>query len=423
MASTGEPFALLLGTCDTKLSELLFLRSHILHHGLNVRLLDVGRTPQSHEAITYSHSDLLPSSPKPDIESTDRGSVVRIMIKAASSFVAELYSSDQFFAGIICIGGSGGTSIGSSVMRAALPVGFPKIIVSTVASGNVANFVGETDITMMNSVVDIAGQNSILDPVLENAAGMIVGAAKAYSLRSHRDSHQKVGSTRAKSIAVTMFGVTTPAVEAAREELERHGYEVIIFHVTGAGGRAMENLISQSRFAGVLDLTTTELADQLVGGTMTAGPDRLTAAAKAGIPQILSLGALDIVNFGPRPTVPSQFSKRLLYEHNPDITLLRTSVEECRTLGEQFATKLKKNSKRPDLVQVFIPKGGISMLAEKGAPFHDGRADSALFDAVLTGLEGSGIEVVQDQRAINGDGFSVEMAKSLVKLLDQSTQR
>lgn len=307
-------------------------------------------------------------------------------------------------------------------MRSALPVGFPKLMVSTMASGNVSNFVGETDITMMHSVVDIAGQNQILNPILENAAGMIAGAAKAYQNRLKLEKEGGLfKAKKKKSVAITMFGVTTPAADAARKYMENKGYEVLVFHATGVGGRAMEKLISQHRIDGVLDLTTTELADELVGGVLSAGPDRLTAAARAEIPQVVSLGALDMVNFGPRPSVPLQFSERLLYKHNPDITLLRTSVDENEKLGKQIAEKLRENAKKPEMVQVFIPLGGLSMLSTRDGPFYDEDADKALIESLIQGLEGSGIHVVQDKRAVNDDGFSTDMARALMKFMEKSS--
>ena len=413
------PFVLLLGTCDTKLSELLYLRSHIIHHHVGVKLMDVGRHPVSHHNIDYTHANVLSNlSNRPEMDSMERGQLIETIISAASPLIAEICSR-KTIAGAICIGGSGGTSLGASVMRSALPIGFPKLIVSTVASGNVHNFVGETDITMMYSVVDIAGQNSILNPILENAAGMIAGAAKAYHERLGREEMTKVDrSKRKKSVAVTMFGVTTPPVDAARMLLESNGGQVFVFHATGVGGRAMEKLVSQHRIDGVLDLTTTELADELVGGTMKGGPDRLTAAARAEIPQVVSLGALDMVNFGPRASVPAQFSERLLYEHNPDITLMRTSVSECRALGKQIAEKLRTHVKKPDTAQVFVPLGGVSMLSTRGAPFCDEAADKALFDALSRGLDGTDIVVVKDQRAINDKGFSTDMATSLLQMME-----
>ena len=422
MASlNSKPCVLLIGTCDTKLAELLYVRSCVLGNSIDVKLMDVGRQPVAHKDIDYTHSKVVSHLPvQPEMDSMERGQIIETMISAASGLVHDLYSQHAI-AGAICIGGSGGTSLGASVMRSALPFGFPKLIVSTVASGNVSNFIGETDITMMYSVVDIAGQNSILNPILENAAGMISGAAKAYLDRLGRGGKDNANSdTRKKSVAITMFGVTTPAADVAREYLESNGYEVFVFHATGVGGRAMEKLISQHRVDGVLDLTTTELADELVGGIMKGGPDRLTSAARMGIPQVVSLGALDIVNFGPRDTLPSQFAKRLIHVHNPDITLVRTSVDECRTLGRQIAKKLRAHIK-PNMTRTFIPLGGTSMLSVKGGPFHDEAADKALFDAVIEGLDGSGIAVMQDRRAINDDGFSTDMAKTLMHFMENES--
>ena len=418
---SSEPCVLLIGTCDTKLAELLYVRSHVLQNSIGVKLMDVGRQPIAHKYIDYTHLEVLSHLlVQPDVESMERGEIIKTMVSAASDLVHELYTQHAI-AGAICIGGSGGTSLGASVMRSALPFGFPKVIVSTVASGNVSNFIGETDITMMHSVVDIAGQNSILNPILENAAGMISGAAKAYLGRLGREREDKAKrNKRKKGVAITMFGVTTPAADRARAHLESNGYEVFVFHATGIGGRAMERLISQHRIEGVLDLTTTELADELVGGIMKGGPDRLTTAALVGIPQVVSLGALDIVNFGPRETLPAQFAKRLIHVHNPDITLVRTSVDECRILGQQIAKKLRAHIKS-NLTQVYIPLGGISMLSVKGGPYYDEVADKALFDAVIEGLEGSDIAIVQDPRAINDDGFSTDMAKTLMHIMENES--
>ena len=384
--------------------------------------MDVGRQSVSHQDIDYTHAEVLSYlSVQPEMDSMARGQVIETMTSAASSLVTKLHSR-QLINGAICIGGSGGTSLGACVMRSTLPVGFPKLLISTVASGNVKNFVGETDITMTHSVVDIAGQNSILNPILENAAGMIAGAAKAYYDRLERDKHEvSTDRKRKKTIAITMFGVTTPACDAARMHLERNGYEVFVFHATGVGGRAMEKLVSQHRIDGVLDLTTTELADELVEGIMSAGPDRLTAAARAGIPQVVSLGGLELVNFGPRASVPAQFGKRWIYEHNPDITLVRTSVDESRELGKQIAEKLRTHAKKPDVVRVFIPLGGLSMLSIKDGPYYDEAADKALFDSIVKGLDGSGIDVVEDQRAINDDGFSVDMAEVLMQFMEKGS--
>ena len=406
----SKPFVLLLGTCDTKFDELSFTRNQIAAHGVEIKLMDVGRRPVEHPNIAFSHSDFRVS----DCSSLNRNQVIKKIAEAATVFVLRLHESSRIY-GSICIGGSGGTSLGASIMRGALPVGFPKLIVSTVASGEVSNFVGETDITMMYSVVDIAGQNSILNPILENAAGMIAGAAKAYTARCERDT-KGLQRSRKKVVAITMFGVTTPAVDAAREVLVATGFEVFVFHATGHGGRAMENLIRQHRIDGVLDLTTTELADELVGGVMSAGPDRLTAAVSLDIPQVVSLGALDIVNFGPRSTLPSTFEARNVYEHNPDVTLVRTSAEECRILGEQIASKLRQ-ANRSERICVFLPLGGLSMIGVEGGPYCDRAADTVLFNAIRNGLDDSAVRVVEDSRAINDNRFSVAMAEELMRLI------
>ena len=421
-----QPTILLLGTCDTKLSELLYLKSHIIHHGAAAKLMDVGRTEISNPGIDYLHSQVLSHiSPCPKIESQDRSLVIQTMSQAATSLTKTLLSK-SLINGVICIGGSGGTSLGAAVMRSALPVGFPKIIVSTVASGNVSSFLGSTDITLMYSVVDIAGTNSILNPILENAAGMIVGAARANQARFERQSSRDTtDTTKKKKIAITMFGVTTPAVDVARQDLEAAGYEVFVFHATGVGGKAMENLIREGQIDAVLDLTTTELADELVGGIMSAGSDRLTAASKLGIPQAVSLGGMDIVNFGPWDTLPERFLKgdRVLYRHNPDISLVRTSAEECRILGERLAKKLKRNAKTPGLVKVFIPVKGISMISTEGGVFCDEVADRALFDAVEEGLEGTRIVVERRERAINDEIFAKEMAEWLMNKMREEDWR
>lgn len=409
--SVPLPNVLLIGTCDTKFEELLFTKSQFGRYGIQATLMDVGRSAVAQEEIEITQSDFLDRN----ISNLDRGEIVKAMIAAATPFVKELHTRGKI-AGVISIGGSGGTSIASAIMRGALPVGFPKLMVSTVASGSVSNFVGQTDITMMNSVVDIAGRNSILDPILTNAAAMIAGAAKVFASREEPPAYDLVAPR--KRVAITMFGVTTPAADAAREVLAHEGYEVLVFHATGMGGKAMENLIGEGRIDGVLDLTTTELADELIGGIMSAGPDRLTAAGQAGIPQVISLGALDMVNFGPRLTMPDKFNDRKIYEHNPDITLIRTTVEECKILGGQIGQKLAA-AKRAELVRVFVPLGGLSMLGVEGGPYRDASADKALFDALQDSLHGTGIEVIRDARAINDDGFAVEMAKVLIELMNR----
>ena len=413
------PCILLLGTCDTKLNEFVFMKQQLVAKGGNIKVLlvDVGRTPSTDPAIDISSSEVLSNLPeieRPSIESFSRGEVITLMIKACTILVRNLYYSKSIH-GIVSLGGSGGTSLAASVMRAALPFGLPKLIVSTVASGDTRSFIGESDIMMIPSIVDIAGLNSLLRIVLENAAAAIVAMTKTYFERTIKQ-HQGSTSSQKLRIAITMFGVTTPGVMAATEHLTSLDHEVFVFHATGTGGRAMERLILEGRIDGVLDLTTTELADELVGGVMSAGPDRLTAAAKKGIPQIVSVGALDMVNFGARSSVPEKFSGRNLVEHNPSITLMRTTEEECEKLGGVLSKRLKScmDSRK---VEMWVPLRGVSMIDEKGAKFYDEEADKALFDALAKGLSGSGIKLQEKDMTINDPEFATDMAKRLLEMM------
>jgi len=285
----------------------------------------------------------------------------------------------------------------------ALPVGVPKVLVSTLASGDTRPYVGAVDITMMYSVVDIAGINSVSARILTNAAGAVAGMAKA-TVPERQDR---------PVVAASMFGVTTPGVTRARERLEGLGYEVLVFHATGTGGQSMEVLADSGFLTGVLDLTTTELADDLVGGVLSAGPDRLEAAGRAGLPQVVSLGALDMVNFGPRDSVPEKFEDRNLYVHNPTVTLMRTTPEECRELGRRIGTKL---SAATGPTALFIPLEGISMIAVEGQPFHDAEADRALLEGLRETLEDS-VEVHELPHDINADAFADAMADRLHELI------
>lgn len=350
---------------------------------------------------------------------------MKFMTACATRAVKELFDAGSIH-GIISAGGSGGTSLAAGVMRDALPIGFPKFIVSTVASGDVAPYVGEADITLMYSVVDIAGLNSVLRDVLSNAGAAIAGAALAYAARLQDQRKQKQQTApqftdAKKQVGITMFGVTTPGVDAIRRHLESHyPISTFVFHATGSGGKSLERLAREGHLDAVLDLTTTEIADHLVpGSVMSAGPDRLSGVSSLDIPWIVSLGATDMVNFGPRNTVPEQFTKdgdRLIYEHNPAVTLMRSSAEEARHIGEFIAGKLKQ-AKNPNLVQVWLPRGGLSMLSNPGGPFADPNADDALFGALRNGLEGSGVKVVDDERDINNEGFAHDIAEELIKLM------
>ncbi len=289
----------------------------------------------------------------------------------------------------------------TQAMRA-LPIGVPKLMVSTLASGDTRPYVGAVDVTMMYSVVDIAGINRISERILTNAAAAIAGMARAYvDFQPSSDTKPLIGAT--------MFGVTTPSVTEARRYLEERGYEVLVFHATGTGGQSMEALVNGGFLAGVLDITTTELADELVGGVLSAGPHRLEAAGNHGIPQVVSLGALDMVNFGPIDTVPEKFKHRKLYKHNPTVTLMRTTAEECAELGRIIARKL--NSARGP-VTLFIPLRGISMLATEGNAFYDPVADQALIDNLKAEL-GANVEVRELDMDINDSRFAQAMAKRM----------
>jgi uncharacterized protein (UPF0261 family) len=407
----------LLGTCDTKLEELLFLRNVMREANVEVALIDVGRSPTNHEAITILQKDLLNNhTEEENLIERERGDVIKIMAECATKAVRSLYEEGKI-QGVIAAGGSGGTSIAASTMRDGLPIGFPKLIVSTIASGDTGPIVGETDITLMYSVVDVAGLNQVLKEVLSNAGSAMAGMASAFF---NRKLQQTSPSTQ-KRVGITMFGVTTPAVDEIRKHLEtNYDIETFVFHATGHGGKAMERLIREGRLDAVLDLTTTELCDHITGGVMSAGPNRLEAAAMAGIPNIISVGATDMTNFGPMSTVPERYKSRKLYEHNPVVTLMRTSQQEAAQVGALIVSKLKNHTKNPSMVQVWLPKGGISMIATPGGPFADREADTILFQVIKEGLAQSGIEVVEDERSVNDAGFAHAIAEALASKLTPS---
>jgi uncharacterized protein (UPF0261 family) len=322
------------------------------------------------------------------------------MTRGATVIVRRLFD-DGRLQGILGLGGSGGTSLVSAAMQA-LPVGVPKLIVSTMASGDTRPFVGTSDVALMYSVVDVAGINRISERILSNAAAAIAGMATAAATFAP-------SATTRPLIGATMYGVTTPCVTTARRVLEERGYEVLVFHATGLGGRSMESLMRAGLITGSLDVTTTELADELVGGVMSAGPDRLETAGALGLPQVVSLGALDEVAFGPADTVPTRFRDRRMYVHNAAVTLVRTSAEECGELGRIIARKL--NAARGPLT-LFVPLGGLSMIDAPGAPFHDPAADMALVRELRAGLR-PGVEVVEMATHINDPAFARAMAVRL----------
>jgi uncharacterized protein (UPF0261 family) len=400
----------LVGTLDTKEQEYRWLRDQLVAAGCEVTVVDagtfsdgVGLADVGARAVAEAAGAELDALR----EAQDRGAAMEAMATGAARVAAELHERGALHA-VLAVGGSGGSAVASRALRA-LPIGVPKLLVSTMASGDVGPYVGESDVTLMYSVVDISGLNSISRAVLGNAAAAAAGMA----LRYERGAGT-VEQDEKPLIGASMFGVTTPAVDEAREHLTGMGYEVIVFHATGSGGRAMEALAEAGLLAGVLDLTTTELADDLVGGVLSAGPHRLEAAGRRGIPQIVSVGALDMVNFGPRDSVPERFAGRLLYVHNPTVTLMRTTRDEMATLGARVAEKVA-GATGP--VEVFLPLGGVSAIDVAGGPFEDAEADAACFHAIVEGLAGSRVAVHQVDEAINDPGFGRRAAQALHELI------
>ncbi len=413
------PTVAVIGTCDTKFDELRFLRDRVQENeSVKAIMIDVGWRATENSDITISQPELISKYGEgKDVSSLSRGTFIDFIATCAAKAVKELYDS-QSIDGIVSAGGSGGTSLVSSVMRDVLPIGFPKLIVSTIASGDTEPIVGETDIALMYSVVDVAGLNHILKGILSNAGAAISAAAVSYSNRvASASKTTSEASSEKKRVGITMFGVTTPGVDAIRFHLEsNYPVETYVFHATGRGGRAMERLVREGTLDAVIDLTTTEIADYIVGGVMPAGEDRLDAAIQKGIPNIVSLGATDMINFGARDTVPDSLKDRTIVEHNSLVTLVRTSPEDCTKIGQFIAEKLRKTNV-PEKTQVWIPKGGVSMLAVPGQAFADAAADAALFDAVREGLKETGIEIKEDERDVNNADMSKEIADSLAKKL------
>jgi uncharacterized protein (UPF0261 family) len=395
----------IVGTLDTKGIEFQFIKERIEASGTSTCVVNTGSLGEPHFEPDVSADDVAAAggtSLQALQDGGDRGVAVAAMAEGAAKIIAEL-QSDGKVDGVISLGGSAGTTIGTTAMRA-VPVGVPKIMVSTLASGDTSPYVDTKDISMMYSVVDIAGINSLSRQILANAAGAIVGMVNA-----------EVPSAEDKPlIGATMFGVTTPCVTKARELLEDAGYEVLVFHATGAGGRAMEDLVKGGFIVGVLDATTTELADELVGGVLSAGPDRLEAAGDLGVPQVVAPGALDMVNFGPPDTVPEQFKDRTFYQHNPTVTLMRTTVEENAELGKIMGQKLSQ-AKGP--TTVIIPKQGVSAIDQEGQPFYSAEAEAAWIENLKANL-GDNVTLIEMDNHINDDTFAEKLVETLLASLD-----
>jgi uncharacterized protein (UPF0261 family) len=358
-----------LATMDTKADELCFVADCIRRTGLGVILVDLSTQGFSKRADVTAHTvaEAHPDGAEVVLSQTDRGQAVTAMAEALRNWMLGQVASGKV-AGVIALGGSGGTAIVAPAMQA-LPIGMPKLIVSTVASGNTQPYVGHSDITMMYSVVDVAGLNSVSLRVLSNAAHAIAGMV----------SHATTIPCSKPTVGMTMFGVTTPCVDRVREALEAKGLDPLVFHATGTGGQAMEKLVTDGLIGGVLDITTTEVADEVVGGVMAGGPQRFDAILQHEIPYIMSLGALDMVNFGARHSIPERFANRRFLVHNSQVTLMRTSVEENRQIARWIAEKVNRSAVS---LEILIPEQGVSMLDAEGQAFYDPEADQALFETL-----------------------------------------
>jgi len=412
---------LLIGTLDTKGTEFAYVRDRLIAAGISVIVADAGIVGPPTIVPDITREELYAAAGhKIEVLRTigDRGVAIAAAANAAAKLALRLHK-DGMLSGVLGLGGSAGTVIGTAAMRV-LPIGVPKLMVSTLASGNVGPYVGSRDITMMYSVVDIAGVNRISRLILDNAAAAMAGMVNYPLLVSVGTPSPLTPLPKGRGeqevdrplIAATMFGVTTPCVEAARIVLETAGYELVVFHATGSGGRTMEGLIRDGHIAGVLDITTTELADELVGGILTAGPDRLTAAAIVGIPQVISLGALDMVNFGPPETVPERFRQRKFYHHNSTVTLMRTTPEENDQLGKEIAQKACA-AKGP--TAVMLPLRGVSAIDIDGGPFWWPDADAALFQSLRDWSYG--VELIEVDAHINDVRFATLAAEKLLAML------
>ncbi|MBX9654573.1 Tm-1-like ATP-binding domain-containing protein [bacterium] len=400
---------ILVGTLDTKGTEIGFVRDRLQELGINTITIDASVMGPPTLAADTSREKVFESAGttlKEVQQRADRGEAVTLAALGATKVVLDLFKAKKV-EGVLGLGGSAGTTIGTSAMRA-LPFGVPKLMVSTLASGQVRPFVGPRDILMMHSVTDISGINRISRTILSHAASAMAGMVKNPVPHSSEDK---------PIITATMFGVTTPCVEACRALLEKRGNEVLVFHAVGTGGEAMESLIADGLVAGSLDLTTTELADELVGGVLSAGADRLTAAARAGVPQVVSVGALDMVNFGPGETVPKAFDDRQFYIHNANVTLMRTTVVENQKLGDEIARKLSSST---GPYKVLLPLRGISAIDAEGKPFWNPEADQALFHAIRKGLPAN--RVTEIDCHINDPEFARQADEELSRLMQEKTR-
>lgn len=387
-------------TMDTKAEELSWVAACLRKANVPVITVDVSTSNISKLAVDVTPKEVLAASGQSwdAVHALDRGTAVNQMSEAFRVWLMQQHVNGKV-AGVIGLGGSGGTAIVTSGMRA-LPIGLPKLMVSTMASGNTTPYVDSSDICLMPSVVDISGLNTVSRRVLSNAAHAIAGMVQNVISESAERQRPTIG--------MTMFGVTTTCVTAVRNALEVAGFDCLVFHATGAGGRAMEKLVESGLIEGVLDITTTEVADEVVGGILTAGPQRFDIILQRQIPYVMSLGALDMVNFGAKETVPARFLNRKLHVHNANVTLMRTTVEENRQIGKWLAAKLNRTT---SAVTLLIPERGVSAIDAEGQPFHDPAADAALFDELESRVEQTASRQIKRIPIHINDA---EFAKSLV---------
>ncbi len=395
----------LVGTFDSKGVEYAYVKKIIENLGLKTFTVHMGVfeplfTPDVSNAEVAKAAGV---DINEIVAKKDRGWATEVLSKGMEIIIPQLYKEGKFD-GILAFGGSGGTSIATPGMRA-LPIGVPKVMVSTVASGNTEQYVGTSDIVMMPSVVDVSGINSLSTKIFTNAAFAIAGMVSF---------ENKTVVEKKPLIAATMFGVTTPCVNFAREYMEARGYEVLVFHATGTGGKSMEALISSGFFEGVLDLTTTEWADEIIGGVLAAGPHRSEAAALLNIPQVVSVGALDMCNFGAYDTVPAKFAGRILYKHNPTVTLMRTIESENVLFGKKLAEKLNMAKAYTTLM---LPLKGVSMIDAEGQPFYSKEADEALFNELRKGVNRNVVKLEEYDLHINDKEFAEKAAQNLIDLM------
>ncbi|WP_066649230.1 Tm-1-like ATP-binding domain-containing protein [Christensenella timonensis] len=401
----------LVGTFDSKGAEYLYVKGLLNDVGIDVLTIHSG-VFRSAFTPDVSNAEVAQAAGEDIAElarAKDRARATAALSKGIEILLPRLFGEGKFD-GVLSFGGSGGTSIVTPGMRA-LPIGVPKIMVSTVAAGDVSVYVGTSDIIMYPSIVDVAGLNSLSMKIFSNAAHAMAGMLKF-------EAAQQV--EKKPLVAATMFGVTTPCVDFAREYLEERGYEVLVFHATGAGGLAMENLIASGFFEGVLDLTTTEWCDELFGGILAAGKERMDAAARCGVPQVASVGALDMVNFGPQSSVPEKYHGRNFYRHNPTTTLMRTTEEENRQLGRVIAGKLNQSTGPAALM---LPLRGVSMIDKEGEPFYGPGEDAALFEAIRENIDPDKVELIEMDHHINDAAFARAAAQKLIDEINSKKER